>query len=271
MSRDSYRHIRSAIFSKRPLATQFLEGEIAVNYNTNTVGVFLRDTAGKVRKIGPAQVSATPPAPVNNTELSDGELWIDKSNPATPVLRYYDEQSGLWLSTAILDSALDTDHIVVGDPSGAAKSYELNPLSFFVDNTPGALEVRLADSIEFGSYGFLSESGVGTRSKVFVATVPSAETDWLEIESFDKTAYRSAKYLVEIHTAGGDISVTEILLSHDGTNTYLSEYGSVGSSVDPLGDFRASMAPLDLVSLEFRRTPNITGDITIRSLQTSLI
>jgi hypothetical protein len=272
MARDFYRHIRSAIFEKRPLSTDLLDGELSVNFHTDSVGVFLRDTLGKVRKVGPAHVGALPPTPNNYTDLSDGEFWIDKS-ATTPVLKYYDASEDDWVSASILDSPLGANEIIVGDPSGSAQSYALDTDSFFVDNTVGSLEVRLTDSPLFGSYRFVSETGTGLRTSVFRTVVGSGDTGWVELEAFDKTLYRSGKYVAEIVTDTGAVHVTELLLAHDGTDTFYTEYGAVGSTTDPLGEFQAvivNVAGTDLVSLQFRRAAGVTGSITIRTLQTSL-
>lgn len=273
LERDSYRHFRSAIFSKRPASLDMLDGELAVNYHTDSVAVFLRDTAGKIRKVGPAYVGVTPPSPINYTDLSDGEMWIDKSG-ATPLLRYYDESADEWVSTGIFDSELNQNHIVVGDTTNSASPYLLDPGSFFVDHTAGVLEVRLADNIEFGSYGFVSESGTSLRTSVFKTTVADGETGWVELEAYDATLYRSGKYLVELRIASSnDIAVTELLVAHDGTDTYYTEYGATGSTTSPLGEFRATIidvAGTDTVSLQFRRTAGVAGDIVIRSVQQSV-
>lgn len=272
MSRDTYRHIRSAVFEKRPLSTDILEGEIAINYNTDSVGVFIRDTLGHIRKIGPAHVSDTPPSPVNYTDLSEGELWIDISE-GSPSIRYWDASSTSWVSTGILDSLLNENNIVVGNTSSLAESYELNANSFFVDHTIGSLEVRLADNIEFGSFKFISETGVGLRTSVFKTLIDVEDTGWVELESYDKSEYKSGKYLVEIYTSTDEVSVTELLVSHNATDTYMTEYGTVGSSQDPLGEFQAittNVGGTDMVSLQFRRTAGITGSITLRSSQISL-
>jgi hypothetical protein len=272
MSRDFYRHIRSAILEKRPLSTSILDGELAINYHTDSVGVFLRDTSGKIRKIGPAHVGTLAPIPINYTDLSDGELWVDKST-TTPVLRYYDASEDEWVSSSILDSPLGTNEIIVGDPAGAAKTYALDTDSFLVDNTVGSLEVRLADNVSFGSYRFVSETGTGLRTSVFRTVVGSGDSGWVELESYDKTLYRSGKYLAEIVTDTGSVHITELLMCHNGTDTFYTEYGAVGSTADPLGEFQAAIvnvAGTDLVSLQFRRAAGVTGTVTIRTSQASL-
>lgn len=273
LTRDSYRHIRSAVLQKRPLSTDILDGELAVNYHTGSVGVFLRDTLGKIRKVGPAHVGTTPPEPVNYTLLSDGELWVDRSG-TTPILRYYDEAEDSWESTSIIDSSLNENQIIVGDTSDTAQAYGLDVDSFFVDHTAGVLEVRIADSPEFGSFKFASETGTGLRTSVFKVTIPVDEDDWYELEAYDKTLYRSGKYIIEITAnAGQTVFITELLLCHNNTNVYYSEYGCTGSSFSPVVDFQAaieSVGGTEVVSLQAKRLPGVTGAITIRSTQTSL-
>jgi len=55
------------------------------------------------------------------------------------------------------------------------------------------------------------------------------------VDSFQSTAYRTAKYLVQM-TAGTDYHSTEILLIHDGTTVYMTEYGTIFTNAS-LGTF----------------------------------
>jgi len=70
---------RSSTASKRPTAAQLDIGELSLNYDANTSGVFFEDSAGNVRKIGPVEVSATAPnsSPAGSSGNSLGELWYD--------------------------------------------------------------------------------------------------------------------------------------------------------------------------------------------------
>ena len=70
---------RSNTASKRPTAAQLDIGELSLNYDANTAGVFFEDSAGNVRKVGPAEVSATAPnaTPAGSSGNSLGELWYD--------------------------------------------------------------------------------------------------------------------------------------------------------------------------------------------------
>jgi hypothetical protein len=83
---------RSTTASKRPTAAQLDIGELSLNYDASTAGVFFEDTAGNVRKIGPVEVSATAPnsAPAGQSGNSLGELWYDTS---TNTLKIFDGTS----------------------------------------------------------------------------------------------------------------------------------------------------------------------------------
>lgn len=70
---------RSNVASKRPTAAQLDIGELSLNYESTTPGLFFEDSAGGVRKIGPVEVSASAPnsSPAGSTGNSTGELWFD--------------------------------------------------------------------------------------------------------------------------------------------------------------------------------------------------
>jgi hypothetical protein len=55
------------------------------------------------------------------------------------------------------------------------------------------------------------------------------------VDSFDKTVYRTAKYLVQV-TQGSKYTTSEVLLAHDGTDSYMSEYAVIelGASRIPM-------------------------------------
>lgn len=70
---------RSNTASKRPTAAQLDIGELSLNYEQNTAGVFFEDSNGDVRKVGPVEVSASAPnsSPAGSSGNSLGELWYD--------------------------------------------------------------------------------------------------------------------------------------------------------------------------------------------------
>lgn len=68
-----------------------------------------------------------------------------------------------------------------------------------------------------------------------IATPLTATTANQVVDSFQTASYRTAKYLVQM-TAGTDYHSTEILLIHDGTTVYMTEYGTIFTNAS-LGTF----------------------------------
>lgn len=75
---------RSGTADKRPDPTSMALGELDLNYDAVTGGVFYKDSNGDVVKVGSAQVSATAPnvTPVGSAGNSTGEFWYDTANSA---------------------------------------------------------------------------------------------------------------------------------------------------------------------------------------------
>jgi len=68
--------------------------------------------------------------------------------------------------------------------------------------------------------------------------LPSAST-YQVADSFQALSFRTAKYIVQM-TSGTDYHATEVLLIHDGTSVYMTEYGSMFTNVS-LGDIDADI------------------------------
>ena len=75
----------------------------------------------------------------------------------------------------------------------------------------------------------------------------------INLDTYSATAYRTAKYLVQI-VDGTKIHVEEILVFHDGTNVYMTEY-AIATSQGELGTFDAGLAA-NTITLTF--TANYT-------------
>jgi len=75
---------RSGTADKRPDPAQMVLGELDLNYDAITGGVFYKDSGGTVVKIGPAQVSATAPnaTPAGSAGNALGEFWYDTGSSA---------------------------------------------------------------------------------------------------------------------------------------------------------------------------------------------
>ena len=87
---STVKHLRSSTASKRPTASGLAEGQLAINTASGTPGLFLKDSAGAVVKVGPVHVGASAPnaVPAGSAGNSTGELWV---NNGTTIhgLNYY--------------------------------------------------------------------------------------------------------------------------------------------------------------------------------------
>lgn len=71
----------SSIENKRPSPDYMVPGELALNLSEQTPGLFFKDVAGNVRKVGPVTVSNNPPnstpSPGGQPGNSVGEMWVN--------------------------------------------------------------------------------------------------------------------------------------------------------------------------------------------------
>jgi hypothetical protein len=72
---------RTNTADKRPDPLLMAFGELDLNYEDVTSGIFYKNSSGTVVKVGPAQVSATAPnaVPAGSPGNSVGEFWYDTS------------------------------------------------------------------------------------------------------------------------------------------------------------------------------------------------
>jgi len=73
---------KSSVANKRPFASSLVTGELALNSNSLSTGIFLLDDSNNVVKVGPTAVGPSAPnvAPVGSTGNSTGESWYDTTN-----------------------------------------------------------------------------------------------------------------------------------------------------------------------------------------------
>ena len=156
-------HIRSATPDKRPDPALLADGQLSINTAAATPGVYTKNDAGALIKVGPTFVGLAAPnsSPGGSAGNSVGEHWMDTS-VAPPVLRVWDGSS--WIAS----QGLTGPQGEVG-PQGPAG----------VDGAAGGQGPAGADGAAGGQgpagpqgeQGIQGESGTGIRYKGEVATV----------------------------------------------------------------------------------------------------
>lgn len=109
-----------------------------------------------------------------------------------------------------------------------------------------------ADKLVANSAITINSSSLGSNTVLFSTTTTAT------LDSFFITENRSVKYMVVANTAS-KFHTAEVMLMHDGANTYISQYGELVSS-DSLGTFTSSITsalPTNRVNLLF--TPSFAS------------
>ena len=96
------------------------------------------------------------------------------------------------------------------------------------------------------------------------ATAASATA--IAVDTFSTTTYRSAKYLIQVSNGTPTYQVSELLLIHDGTTVYVTEYGTISSGA-VIATFDAAIAA---TTLTLTMTP-VTGTCTAKVIRTSVV
>ena len=130
------------------------------------------------------------------------------------------------------EAAQDAVEGAITAGTGVTKAYNdnANTISLSIGQ-----DVATNAAVTFGSVatGVITlDSGTGElNTSTQLVTVNTVTT----VDSFDKATYRTAKYLVQV-TQGSKYTTSEVLLVHDGTTSYMSEYAVIelGGTVIPL-------------------------------------
>jgi hypothetical protein len=88
----------------------------------------------------------------------------------------------------------------------------------------------------------------------------------INLDTFSATAYRTAKYIIQV-VDGTKVHVEEIMVFHDGTNVYFTEY-AIATSQGELGEFDATLAA-NTITLKFTANYSPTS-MTIKMVRTAI-
>jgi len=105
-------HIRSGEYGKRPQPLDLAPGQLAVNYNTDSPGLYFRTDNGDLIKAGPVHVGVDAPYQIGYTERSEGEMWLDTTDSVAPSLKVYTPAG--WVVVNVLDGTITSDKIANG-------------------------------------------------------------------------------------------------------------------------------------------------------------
>ena len=181
---------RSATASKRPVGASMAFGELNLNYDAASGGLYYKDTLGAVVKVGPCQVSATAPnsSPAGSTGNSAGEFWFDSS---TSTLKIYN-------GTAWVEAGGSVQGVTGTAPITVDNSDPLNPVvgvSAASTSAPGVVQLNNTTSSTSTTEALTANQGRNLQQQIDALVVSSNLT-------FAGTLDASTGNLVTVTTEG---------------------------------------------------------------------
>ena len=130
-------------------------------------------------------------------------------------------------------------------------------------------DVTYLDSIGIATARSGLEIGAGsitTLQFVGSATATTSSTSQTNIDTFTASEFRSGQYQIQV-TKGSAYHITTLNLVHDGTNVFLSEFGTIKTTSDSLASFDAD---INSGNVRVRATPS-SSDSTVFKISKTLI
>ena len=228
-------HLHSSTANKRPTPGAMSVGQLAINLNTASPGLFFKDSAGALIKVGPVHVGTTAPnaSPASGGETGNtvGEQWLDTTG-GTYVFKVWD--GAAWRSEAgeFVNVTGDTMTGALGVIAGSAST----PGLFFSGDANSGLYSPGADQVAISTGGsgrlFINSNGdvgVGTGgtqgTKLHAVGGNIWSGNFYEVGRFQK----SSGTAISLGYDNSDYVATVGAYSHDGTPSNLSFWTYPGS------------------------------------------
>ena len=189
---------------------------------------------------------------------NDLQIYHDGSNS------YIKNNTG-WLNMPMSGNGVS---IANGDFSEQIAKFVVNGACELYHNGSKKFETTSTGVSITGKTTFSDDITVGHSTTGTHSTSTSATTQ-VTIASFTKTVFRSAKYLVQVTNAtDSTYHTTEILVIHDGTDTYMTEYGSMFTGSAAEATFTSDVTGGGAVRL--LATPASTDSMTFKVIRQNI-
>lgn len=249
-------HLRSSTANKRPVPGNMSDGQLGINTNDGSPGLFFKDSNNALVKVGPVHVGTTAPnaspASGGTAGNSVGEQWLDTSG-GTYVFKVWDGSA--WRSSDVMTGALGIIAGSAGSP-GLYFSGDTNTGIY----SPGADQI----AISTGGSGRLFVDANGNVGIADSSPQRDAGTTSLAIGDGSKSAsvdlYGTVKNYAIYNGGSGQLGVFDLSASTERITLTSDGYVRLTSSSPGIqfnGDTAAANALNDYEEGTF--TPTIVG------------
>jgi len=243
----SIQHLRSSTANKRPTPAAMADGQIAVNTEATSPGLFFKNASGNLVKVGPVHVGTTAPnaSPASGGETGNtlGEQWLDTTG-GTYVFKVWDGSAWRSETGTFVDVNGDTMTGALGIIAGSAST----PGLFISGDTNTGIYSPGADQLAISTNGtqrlLIDSSGNvnidsntlyvdATNNRVGLGTSsPSATTKMSIVDSTSAGIYllRTAQGETVIENTG-PLTIRQSSGNGANQNIFFKTGGSVGTEV----------------------------------------
>lgn len=269
-------HLRSSTASKRPTTAALLDGELSINTNAGTSGVFFKDSAGTaIIKVGPAEVGSSAPNSTpgagGSSGNSTGEFWLDTANTggnSQRALKVYDGSAWQYVGSATIGST--------NIQLGAAATTAITGLTSL---GAGSLDVTTAVDLENqADLRFYEATANGTNYVGFQApasitadvlwTLPSADGSNGQFLQTNGTGTLSWGTVSTNSISQGNTSVTVTDTGSNGTITFSTE-GTTDWIINSSGHFVPGSDSTFNIGASGNEVLNVYADNLYGTIQTA--
>jgi predicted nucleic acid-binding Zn-ribbon protein len=249
------------------------EGNGDISYN-NTTGVLTADLSKSLLELTDVTETTYTGAAAQVLVVNDAETGVEFV-PASELqifgntYRQVIEGDGTSVTYALNFLADETSSLVfvggvIQDPSTHYTISDINQTITFNAvlpiGTQAVVIVReLVGAQPYISDGSIAADKLATNVRAFIQSgVVNAGTGGDVIDSFDGTAYRTAKYIIQVANGSGEYETREALVLHNGTSACITEYAMLYTGAGLLGDASVRMNG-DTVELVYTANANGTS------------
>lgn len=112
------------------------------------------------------------------------------------------------------------------------------------NTTVSGQQLTVSANVTFSGNAFSAKTlAVNSVSELGSFSNSFASVSSVTLDTFDKSVYRSAEYVIQCgYATGGVYQTSKVLVVHDGTTAYSTEYGVVSSNGSSLATFTSSVS-----------------------------
>jgi archaellum component FlaF (FlaF/FlaG flagellin family) len=278
---------RSAVRGKSPTTADLQQGEIALNtrdkklFSSDGSAIFEIGSNTAISKIGTLTLGNTNPftfptsdgasAQVLETDGSGTLSWSDKDSLTRKSFNQFNFTSSN--NQTVFEGTDDFGKTLIHDKSNLTVhlngillkantdyTYVSNTSSITLTDSTGPDEIVCVQA--YSAY----LSWVNVDADITTNTQTTSAVSETVVDSWGTGDYRSAKYIVQMtNNANNTYQTSEVMVLHDGSDTYITEYGAI-KSLNTLGSIDSD---IDSGSVRLKVTP-INSNTTIKVIRTSI-